>query len=76
MKKLLFGLALMFTGLVDALFCLFLGTTQNYYYEDAMGFNGLLGDLAGTHVIVPFFCGVVLLLCGIVLCWHEAYRGK
>lgn len=38
------------------------------------GIDGLLGSFIGTHMLIPFIIGIVVILVGLVICFNGAYR--
>ena len=40
------------------------------------GIGGLLGSFLGTHMLIPFIVGTVVMIIGLVLCFIEVYGKK
>lgn len=70
-NKMLFGVLITIIGLVFSAFSFIYAAMNPWHWN---GIGGLLGSLLGTHMLIPFIIGMLIMIVGIVLCFMEAYR--
>ena len=73
MKKFIFGILVFLLGLVAMIL--------NYIYAminpwDYNGITGILGSLLGTNTLGTFIISIIVIICGLSICWFEAYKRK
>lgn len=73
MKRLIFGLSLVFIGLSYSLTCFVHALDAPWFSHGA---DGLLGSFLGTNTLFPFFLSILIMTCGLLVCLFEAYRRK
>lgn len=69
-NKMIYGALLTVVGLT---FC---GLSFIYAAMNPWNFNGIEGLLAsflGTHMLIPFIVALIIVICGLVICFKEAY---
>ena len=70
--KVIFGALLTVVGLVFSTFS-FIYAAQNPWNWN--GIDGLLGSFLGTHMLVPFLIGMLVMLAGLGICFVAAFCG-
>lgn len=70
-NKMLFGVLITTIGLVFSAFSFIYAAMNPWEWN---GIGGLLGSFLGTHMMIPFVIGMLIMIVGIVLCFMEAYR--
>ena len=70
-NKMLFGVLITTIGLVFSAFSFIYAAMNPWEWN---GIGGLLGSFLGTHMLIPFVIGMLIMIVGIVLCFMEAYR--
>ena len=70
-NKMLFGVLITTIGLVFSAFSFIYAAMNPWEWN---GIGGLLGSFLGTHMLIPFIIGMLIMIVGIVLCFMEAYR--
>ncbi len=70
-NKMIFGVLITIIGLVFSAFCFIYAVMNPWNWN---GIGGLWGSFLGTHMLIPFIIGMVIMIVGIVLCFVEAYR--
>ncbi len=72
-EKMLFGTLVTIIGLVFSGFSFIYAALNPWNYN---GIDGLLGSFLGTHMLIPFVLGMIILVIGLVLCYKAAYGKK
>ena len=72
-EKMLFGTLVTIIGLVFSGFSFIYAALNPWNYN---GIDGLLGSFLGTHMLLPFVLGMIILVIGLVLCYKAAYGKK
>lgn len=72
-NKMIFGVLVTIIGLVFSAFSFIYAVLNPWNYN---GIDGLLGAFLGTHTLLPFIVGTIVLIVGLILCFKEAYRKK
>ena len=70
-NKMLFGVLITIIGLVFSAFSFIYAAMNPWEWN---GIGGLWGSFLGTHMMIPFIIGMLIMIVGIVLCFMEAYR--
>ncbi len=73
MKRMIFGLALLFCGTVWALALTVLSVVRPCEYNDI---GGVVGFLLCTETLGFFIAGSIAFLAGLVICFAEAFLKK
>ncbi len=69
-NKMMFGVLITVIGLVFAAFSFIYAAITPWSWN---GIDGLLGSFLGTHMLIPFIIGVVVMTVGLVICFKETY---
>ena len=69
-NKMMFGVLITVIGLVFAAFSFIYAAINPWSWN---GIDGLLGSFLGTHMLIPFIIGVVVMTVGLVICFKETY---
>lgn len=69
-NKMMFGVLVTVIGLVFAAFSFIYAAINPWNWN---GIDGLLGSFLGTHMLIPFIIGVVVMTVGLVICFKETY---
>lgn len=72
-NKMMFGVLVTVIGLVFAAFSFIYAAINPWNWN---GIDGLLGSFLGTHMLIPFIIGVVVMTVGLVICFKETYGEK
>lgn len=72
-NKMIFGVLITVIGLVFSAFSFIYAALNPWNWN---GIGGLLGSFLGTHMLIPFIIGVIIMVAGLWLCFKEAYGGK
>ena len=70
-KKMLFGLIVVIVGFAFSFDCF------NYVIRNPCvvnGESGLLVSFRNNNLLIPFIVSSLICLCGIIICWYEAYK--
>lgn len=70
-NKMVFGALITIIGLVFSAFSFIYAAMNPWTWNDI---DGLLGSFLGTHMLIPFIIGVIVMIAGLVICFKEAYR--
>ena len=71
--KMIFGALVTIIGLVFSGFSFIYAALNPWNYN---GIDGLLGSFLGTHMLIPFILGMIILVIGLFLCYKAAYGRK
>lgn len=69
-NKMVFGVLITLIGLVFSAFSFIYAALNPWIWN---GIDGLLGSFLGTHMLIPFIIGLVVLIIGLIICFREAY---
>lgn len=69
-NKMLFGVLITTIGLVFSAFSFIYAAMNPWEWN---GIGGLLGSFLGTHMLIPFIIGMLIMIVGLVLCFLESY---
>lgn len=70
-NKMVFGALITIIGLVFSAFSFIYAAMNPWTWNDI---DGLLGSFLGTHTLIPFIIGIIVMITGLVICFKEAYR--
>lgn len=70
-KKFLFGIVLVVIGLIFSHTCFYYTINHPYIVN---GVDGLMVSFIANNLLIPFIIFSIICLCGIIICWYEAYR--
>jgi sterol desaturase/sphingolipid hydroxylase (fatty acid hydroxylase superfamily) len=70
-SKMVFGVLLTIIGLVFSAFSFIWAALNPWEWN---GISGLLGSFLGTHMLIPFVIGTIVMLIGLLICFKEAFR--
>lgn len=70
-NKMVFGVLITIIGVVFSAFSFIYAALNPWNWN---GIDGLLGSFLGTHMLIPFIIGTVVMIAGLVICFKEAYR--
>ena len=73
MKKIIFGVLVIFIGVVLSVCCFTYASQHPWNYK---GIDGILGSFLGTQMLIPFIIGIILTVGGLAICFVEAYIKK
>ena len=69
-NKMVFGVLITLIGLVFSAFSFIYAALNPWIWN---GIDGMLGSFLGTHMLIPFIIGLVVLIIGLIICFREAY---
>lgn len=69
-NKMVFGVLITVIGLVFSAFSFIYAALNPWNWN---GIDGLLGSFLGTHMLIPFIIGTVVMIAGLFICFKEAY---
>jgi len=72
-NKMAMGALVTIIGLVFSAFSFIYAAINPWNWN---GIDGLLGSFLGTHMLIPFIVGTVVMIIGFVICFREAYGKK
>lgn len=71
MKKFIFGILIFLLGLVMMILNYIFAMINPWDYN---GITGILGSLLGTNTLGIFIFSILVIICGLYICWLEAYK--
>lgn len=69
-NKMVFGVLITIIGLVFSAFSFIYAALNPWNWN---GIRGLLGSFLGTHMLIPFIVGIIVMVAGLAICFMEAY---